>query len=159
MNPFLTHPRDRMRSWQTLRASLDAALSDAAQLETVASYWSKAPISTPYLDYLEPGTWPDAWSLIDSNDFDQNAVGLGIFYTLMLSGDRRWQDRLGMSVIRHVDLSIEQLVVIVDGSMALNYDHGMVSPWPPGGHFIVMHEYEYDPVKRSIRERPAGLLL
>lgn len=159
MNPFLSHPRDRMRIWRELRASLDGTLGDMAHLEMVTSYWTKAPISTPYLDYMSPSTWPDAWGLLDSNDFDQNAIGLGMFYTLLLSRDGRWVDRLGLSVIRHMDLSIERMVVVVDGRLALNYDHGAVSCWPPEGHYIIMHDYTYDSTRRVIRERPEGLLL
>lgn len=153
VNPFLVHPRDRLKAWRHLRESCCQGMDDVGYLSKVAEFWGHAPISSPYLDYTDPGTWPDAWILIDSNDFDLNAIGLGMFYTLVLASDQRWVHRTQLMYIRNYNQSTERLVVVVDDVLVLNYQHGSPSRWPLEDPIMIMHRYIYHPATRSISEQ------
>lgn len=152
VNPFLSNPRERLNAWRNLRACCDESTDDTTYLGMVVRYWSQAPIRSQFFDYTDPSSWPDGWMLIDSGDYDHNSIGLGMFYTLLLSGDRRWRDRLQLKYLRHLDDHNERLVTVVDQSWVLNYNHGMISAWPLHGNILVLHRFAWDEVSRGIIE-------
>lgn len=148
-NPFLLNPRDRMRHWKELRQGLTSDLSDMQHLEIVSRYWATAPVKQPYMDYLDPGSWPDAWDMVHSCDFDQDMVSLGMFHTLLLAEDGRWDGRLSMMMIRRPAQSVERLVVLTETGAVLNYYHGIVAKWPMDGETKVLCRYRYDRRRRQ----------
>ena len=87
-NPFLLHPQHLQKRWKDLRKSISSLTSDLEKLQAVSAFWNLAPISRPYLDYLNSSTWPDAWSLVDTKLLDTNTLALGMFYTLLFSDDK-----------------------------------------------------------------------
>jgi hypothetical protein len=113
-NPFLLHPRDLRKRWRDLRRQLLPNKSDAWHLDAVLSFWNMAPTTRQSLNYHDPHTWPDPWTMIDSKEFDQNSIGLGCFYTLVLSDDARWTDRVQLGLYRDHDRSMEGLCCIAD---------------------------------------------
>jgi len=152
-NPFLLHPQQLQQQWKDLRKSISCDISDIEKLQQVVDFWKLAPISSPYLDYLNVHTWPDAWSLVDFKLLDINTVALGMFYTLLFSNDRVWTtDRLVLALIKNERESWERLVCIVDGSWLLNYDCDRVVDAKNYTDMFFMHMYKYNLHKRCLYE-------
>jgi len=152
-NPFLLHSQQLRQRWKDLRSSFDGETDLIAQLQTVSDFWNQAPTSKPYLDYLDPSNWPDAWSLLDNKILDKNSLSLGMFYTLMLCGQRSIDPaRLRLSMVRQSSLAWEGLVCVVDDRWAIGYDANRVIDIQSIPDLFIMHTYKYDLRKRSIAE-------
>jgi hypothetical protein len=152
-NPFLLHPQQLRQYWKDMRKSFNAADGIETQLKTVSDFWNKAPTSRPYLDCLDTGTWPDAWLLIESKLLDHNTLGLGMFYTLLLSESKQWTaDRLKLVWLRNQTESWERLVCVVDDRWLLNYDRDSIVDAYALPDMLCMHTYKYDLHKRRIVE-------
>jgi hypothetical protein len=72
----------KLKTWKEFRQALETSKTP---LEDVALYWSRAPFVNPYLDPINPSSWPDPWQLILDGKFDELAIALGICYTLTLT--------------------------------------------------------------------------
>ena len=153
-NHFLLHPQQLQRLWKDLRGSITDELSTTQQLQMVVNFWCMAPISRPYLDYVDISTWPDPWTLIDSKLIDPNVVALGMFYTLLLSEDKSWRaDRLKLAMIRNRTDCWERLICVVDERWLLNYTYNrVVDSREEPADLHAMHIYKYDLHKRNIIE-------
>jgi hypothetical protein len=126
-SPFIHGSKASLKYWKDLRQSLSGEMDDIAQLKSVVSYWSKAPITIRSINWDHPGEWPDPWQLIFDGDFDESAVAIGMFYTLLLSQDGRWTpNRLNLSLILDKDRQIQRLILEVDHRWLLNLDYNLV---------------------------------
>ena len=144
-NPFLLHPQQLQKYWKDLRKSISDNSADLAKLNAVSEFWNRAPISSPYLDYLNTATWPDAWSLVDTKLLDTNTLALGMFYTLLLSDDKVWTaNRLMLAMLRNKKESWERLVCVVDGRWLLNYDRDQIIDGYEIADMCFMHMYKYN---------------
>lgn len=81
---FNLPPEERIRAWRTFRLGLKK-FDKLECLDEVAKFWAQARLSNQYLSHDLPETWPTAWELVHSNDYDNVGVALGIFYTLYYS--------------------------------------------------------------------------
>lgn len=127
-NPFFENFSQLRKEWKTLRSELTAELSDQQQLEKVAKWWSRAPVTRDWLNWDDPATWPDPWELIATKNLDNSAISLGIGYTLILGQDARWTtDRVSIRLVCDRDRTMQHLVVDVDQKFVLNFDYAMVS--------------------------------
>lgn len=116
-----------LKSWKNLRANLTAELSDADQLQAVAKFWSHAPLSVRVLDWDDCASWPTAWNLIYQNKFDESAVSLGMFYSLIYAGDGRWNpNRLQLQLITDRRRCLQSIILEVDGRWCLNLEYNQV---------------------------------
>jgi len=116
-----------LKSWKNLRANLTADLPDMLQLQEVVDFWSHAPISVRVLDWDDCASWPTAWNLIYQNKFDESAVSLGMFYTLIYAADGRWNaDRLQLQLITDRRRCLQSIVLEVDSSWWLNLEYKQV---------------------------------
>lgn len=127
MNPFLLNPRERLADWKTLRESLKTLPLDE-QLARVAHYWGQAPLDRFAYDADDATSWPTMWEMIAENRWCRNSVAIGMEQTLRLSGIDA--SRLKLSYIKDYDLSDMVLVLIVDETYVLNYEHATVNPIP-----------------------------
>ena len=152
-NHFLQSSKNLLARWKQLRSSLTSDMSDQDQAQSVSLWWSLAPLGKPYLDYLNPKKWPDAWTLIDSKDFDQATISLGMFYTLLMSSDGRWtQDNLCMAFMRSVQMHHENLCCILRGQLVIGWRHAVVDNLDQMNDITVLHRYTYDAAVRSMAE-------
>jgi hypothetical protein len=127
MNPFLLPPGQLLADWKAFRQSL-AGQSDIEQLNAVARYWGQAPLKTMAYDPEALDTYPTPWEMIGENDWCQNSVAVGMDFTLRLAG---WApDRLRIKMMRDYDISVQRLVVEIDGKYLVNYDHGVAIEIP-----------------------------
>ena len=128
-NPFLCSPKHLGKQWRALRAQLTSDKTDLDHLNIITKFWAKAPLSAAFLDWDSPDTWPDPWELISEMTFDASAIALGMKYTLLLAEDQRWSpDRLALDLICLVDKSKQLLMLTIDNSYILNFEHGQVTP-------------------------------
>jgi len=152
-NPFLLHPQQLRQQWKDLRVSVSNIPTLLTQLQTVSAFWNQAPTGKPYLDYLAPQQWPDAWMLLENKMFDRNSLSLGMFYTLLLCDNKHFTpDRLQLAMIRQPSQYWEGLVCIVDNQLVIGYDRDKVCHLTELQDVRVMHMYKYDLQKRYIKE-------
>ena len=152
-NPFLSHPQQLRQCWKDIRSSLDGSINLINQLQLIADFWNQAPISKPYLDYLDPESWPDPWTLLDSKQLDKNSLSLGMFYTILLSSNERIKNiDISLAMMRQPNISWEGLVCVVNGQWIMGYDNNAVVDLYSIPDLRVMHTYKYDLRKRCIIE-------
>jgi hypothetical protein len=78
---------ERIARWRDFRNQLSIlSLEDA--LTKTSEFWSRAPFVPYNLDYTEPSTWPDPWTLVYENTYCDLAKCLGIVYTMLLTEHR-----------------------------------------------------------------------
>lgn len=144
-NPFLCSPKHLGKQWRALRAQLTAEKNDLEHLDAVVKFWSRAPLSAPFLDWDHPDTWPDPWELMAEMNFDASAVALGIEYTLLLADDQRWtSDRLELDLSITADRSQQLLTLTIDNAYVLNCEHGVIIPTSKASNELVIQQrYQY----------------
>ena len=134
-----------LKSWKNLRTTMTTELTDTEHLEKVSAFWSNAPLSVRIIDWDLPESWPDPWSLMYQNKFDESAVSLGMFYTLLLSNDNRWQnDRLQLQLITDLHRSTQLIVLKVDNRWLMNVEYNQVIDSKEFKmNYSVQHNYGY----------------
>ena len=116
-----------LQKWKNLRSNLTEKLSDYEHLKLVTNFWALCPISSRVLDWDRPDLWPDPWQLIHENRYDECAISLGMFYTLKLSTDGRWDsERLQLMLIKNPQEQFQDIVLQVDDRYILNYEYNTV---------------------------------
>lgn len=81
---FKLKSSDRLNRWKQFRRDISLLPIDEA-VQQVESVWQKCPFTPFYLDYKDPKSWPDPWTLILENYYCDLAKVLGMLYTLYLS--------------------------------------------------------------------------
>ena len=85
INVFLLDYYTRLREWFKLKESLAEKDLSTICIE-VDKFWQKAPLLNHYLHPDEIEDWPSPWELINDNEYCLLARGLGMIYTLLLTG-------------------------------------------------------------------------
>jgi len=106
----------RMASWVAVRDNL--SLSDHDYLLAVNQWWSQAPWTPYYLHWDDRDTWPSPWELLSDNIYCSLAQGLGMIYTIALSGR-------DLSAVL-TETESDNLVLVESGKYALNYHPGSI---------------------------------
>jgi len=80
---FNISAEERLIFWRDFREQLQQYSIEEQHSRTL-NLWKSAPLSNQFLspDLIEE--WPDPWELITNNYYDEIAVSLGIYYTLVL---------------------------------------------------------------------------
>lgn len=73
----------RLKAWYTLREAVQNQSTQTA-LESINTWWFRAPWQPYYLHWDDQPTWPDPWQLLSDNVYCEVARGLGILYTISL---------------------------------------------------------------------------
>ena len=116
INVFQLKFEARLRSWHDLRKSLETADIKTKCLE-IDKWWQSAPLVNHHLHPFEVSNWPNPWDLINDNTYCNIARGLGMIYTLLLTGVTDVD-----FVIATDDNSEEFVLVLVDNAKyVLNY--------------------------------------
>lgn len=139
MNPFVLPISSLMQHWKDLRNNLKN-LDEQAQLKAVVEFWSFAPLKSYAHDPEALDTYGSPWEMMHENDWCQNSIAVGMEFTLRLGG---WEpERLKIAYVRDHDVSIMQLVVIVDDTYWLNYDYREVS-LQPNTKYDILDTWQY----------------
>ena len=116
INVFQLNYDARLRSWYDLRQKLQNADTATKCLE-IDKWWQSAPLVNHYLHPHEVSVWPGPWELLNDNEYCYLARGLGIFYTLVLTGIEDVDFLLGRD-----DNNEDVALVLVDSAKyILNY--------------------------------------
>jgi len=122
MNVFLLDYYTRLRAWHDLRNSLSQKTDLQNICIEVDAFWQQCPMSNHYLHPHEIDTWPTPWELLYDNEYCHLARGLGMIYTLMLTGIKDIDFCLGKD-----DNNEDVALVMVDrAKYVLNYWPDMV---------------------------------
>lgn len=79
---FNLYGTERLTEWREFRNKLETSNNP---FQEVASFWSRAPFVSPYLNPNNPSDWPDPWHLILDDRYDELAIALGMLYTIKLT--------------------------------------------------------------------------
>lgn len=121
MNVFQLNYDARLRSWYDLRQKLQNA-DTATKCVEIDNWWQSAPLVNHYLHPQEVSAWPGPWELLNDNEYCYLARGLGMVYTLLLTGIEDIDFRLGKD-----DNDEDVALVMVDNAKyVLNYWPDMV---------------------------------
>jgi hypothetical protein len=115
---------DRLDGWKTLRAELGNINFESAMMQVIDA-WSQAPFEPYYLEWDQPESWPDPWTLISENYYCDLAKALGILYTIHLSphGDNH---QFELRIFQGPNKEIFNLVYIDHGKYVLNLEQGLI---------------------------------
>lgn len=113
-------PHERLKEWRRFRKQAES-LEDVACLQEVVDWWKFTPIGSKAIDPYTTKEWPNPWDLIYTGNFDENAVALGMAYTLHLMD---WP--VEVVLLQETKKSFIGLVVIVDDKYVLGYTYGIV---------------------------------
>jgi hypothetical protein len=141
-----------MKAWKKCRSSLTKDLSDVEHLQNLIDFWSNCPISARLLDWDQPETWPDAWTLVYNNNFDESAISLGMFYTLLLANDNRWTaERLQLILTKDINRQFQGIVLKVDNRWLLNLEYNrLVQSSIEDMEYTVQQRYFYKDNKHHL---------
>ena len=85
INVFQLNYDSRLRSWYDLRKSIENK-DVATKCVEIDKWWQHAPLVAHYLHPQDKQAWPNPWELLVDNQYCYIARGLGMIYTLLLSG-------------------------------------------------------------------------
>lgn len=109
----------RLAEWINLRQRC-ADLPLETALETINSWWFRAPWTPYHLHWDDQPTWPDPWQLLEDNIYCDLARGLGIMYTITLI------DRPDLQTAQLIENGTDNLVVISQKKYILNWDRDQI---------------------------------
>ena len=115
MNVFQLNYDSRLRSWYDLRTRIETADTQTKCVE-IDEWWQQAPLVNHYLHPTDTKNWPGPWDLLVDNTYCTLARGLGMFYTLLLTGVDTIDIALGKD-----DNEDVVLVMVEDAKYILNY--------------------------------------
>ena len=115
MNVFQLNYDSRLRSWYDLRTRIETADTQTKCVE-IDEWWQQAPLVNHYLNPKDTKNWPGPWDLLVDNTYCTLARGLGMFYTLLLTGVDTIDIALGKD-----DNEDVVLVMVEDAKYILNY--------------------------------------
>ena len=85
MNTFQSSYDNRLQSWYNLRNQIkNYDLSQ--QCVEIDKWWQQTPLINHYLHPTDLPNWPGPWELLVENTYCTLARGLGMCYTLLLTG-------------------------------------------------------------------------
>lgn len=113
-------PDERLREWRSFRKSINSNSIDEI-LVAVAEWWKLAPLGTRVIDIYDETHWPDPWELLHKGQFDENAIALGMAYSLHLM-----EIPTELLLLQNRTDHFLGLIVLIDKKYVLNYTYGIV---------------------------------
>ena len=116
MNVFQQPYEVRLQTWYDLRNQIDPLDTQRKCIE-IDKWWQQAPLVNHYLHPADIRNWPSPWELLVENNYCQIARGLGMCYTLLLTGTFNLDFLLGKD-----DNDEDVAIITVEGAKyMLNY--------------------------------------
>lgn len=153
LSPFLQGSKTLLKLWKDLRRQLNLDKTDYQHLKLVTDFWSNAPIGPRVLDWDNCASWPDAWMLMHQNEFDESAISLGMFYTLILSDDERWTtDRCQLKLIKDDVRSQQKIILEIDNKWLMNFEYKKITTVNSSKENYFMQQlYSFDGKNHTIK--------
>lgn len=144
---FDVHPQYRFGAWRDFRKTLDRQDPHKC-LSAVAHYWSNAPLSNQFLapDLIED--WPDPWHLIYDGVYDDLAIALGMYYTLMIDNP------CSVYCLQVLNNRSNQKYIVVDQEIkyAINWHHSeTVNISQITGDYKIQYQYCWQDFQHLIK--------
>jgi hypothetical protein len=114
--------KSRLQRWRRLRKEIVEITKIEKQLRVVIDFWKTTPLGTTAIDPYTPSTWPSPWEMLNTNNYDENVVGLCIAYTLYYS-----DIPCRILHVQNVDNNEIKLIVLVDDTYILNYNYDSIN--------------------------------
>lgn len=76
---------DRILAWREFRLSI-LELDTETKINKVSEFFSSVPISSRYIDYYTPESWPNPWEILHNRWSCSSSISLLIAHTLALTG-------------------------------------------------------------------------
>lgn len=144
-NVFQSNYDARLKSWYDLRAKVES-FDIREKCVEIDAWWQHAPMVNHYLHPKDTLNWPGPWELLVDNTYCTITRGLGICYTLVLTGVEAIDFCQGKD-----DNDEDVMIVLVDNAKyILNY-------WPDTvlnnclEDFTVTHRIDISGVIKKIR--------
>ncbi len=137
MNVWQMSSDQRLKEWRVFRNEILEIDDDIKVLKLVADWWKLAPISTRAIDVYDDSTWPNPWDLIHKGELDENAIALGMCYTLQLID---WPCTL--QLIQDNEQNEIKLIILVDDEHVLNYTYNEVIDNTTISHCSIINQWE-----------------
>jgi len=137
MNVWQMSSDQRLKEWRVFRNEILEIDDDIKVLKLVADWWKLAPISTRAIDVYDDSTWPNPWDLIHKGELDENAIALGMCYTLQLID---WPCTL--QLIQDNKQNEIKLIILVDDEHVLNYTYNEVIDNTTISHCSIVNQWE-----------------
>ena len=117
---FNKPPDERLSEWKCLR---DAVNNSDNPLETVAEFWSTAPLISynHLIDQYNPRSWPTPWEIIMENKYDDFTLGIMIGYTLKLT-EKFANSKIELRTMVDENRTKLYNLIYIDDNMVLNFD-------------------------------------
>lgn len=145
MNIFQLDYAERLRAWAQLREQIATQTVQQKCVHT-DDWWQAAPLVNHYLHLHSPGTWPSPWELLTNNVYCTVARGLGMCYTLYMSG----VDQLELATAID-DHGFDHVLVLVD------CDKYILNWWPDTvlnnnlDYFTVRDRYDVSSIMKLVK--------
>jgi hypothetical protein len=120
---FNLYNNDRLTAWKQFRDSLETSNTP---FDDVASFWSRAPFVSQYLNSQNPAEWPDPWTLIVDGRFDELAIVVGMLYTIKLT-QRFMNSQFEIHTSTHPEEKESIYMLVIDNKYVINYEYRTVS--------------------------------
>lgn len=106
---------ERILEWRRFRLSLEG-LDDHQTIQSIAEYFKTVPISSRYIDYYTPESWPSPWDILSMGWSCESSISLLMAHTLKLSGYD--------CEVFLVDSPLGEFLLPVINGLLLNYELG-----------------------------------
>ena len=136
-NVWQESPNSRLKLWRKFRKDLSLIDDDDQVLHAIIDWWKGAPIESRILDCYNSDNWPDPWELIYNDKYDDNAVALGMCYTMDLID---WPCTL--QLIQCNKKSEIKLILNIDDVYILNYTYGIINDIDDISHCEILQSWE-----------------
>ena len=127
--------KSRLQRWRCLRKEIVEITKIEKQLRVVIDFWKTTPLSTRAIDPYDESTWPNPWDLLNTNNYDENVVGLCMAYTLYYSDIPS-----RILLVQNVENNEIKLIVLVDDIHIINYNYDTVDTKEVMKEFNVLND-------------------
>lgn len=116
MNVFQLPYETRLQNWYSLRCTVET-LPTLDKCVEIDKWWQQAPLVNHYLHPDDHAQWPGPWDMLVDNIYCNITRGLGMYYTLALTG----ANSVDFLLAKDDNDDDVALVVVDDAKYVLNY--------------------------------------
>ena len=119
---------ERLTAWSQFRDRLE---TDDTALQLTLQLYQQCPLTHTKTNFFDKGTWPQAWNLIEKNDYNTVDRLLGMWYTLRLT-DKYVQTKIDLlqcveknkismdNTVSYHTLAVDNQYIVLENSAVLS---------------------------------------
>lgn len=109
--------------WKSFRESIENYTLEE-KLDNISKFFFSVPIGARKIDFYNPKDWPTPWEILDGGVYCKNTISLLIYHTIKLVDN---EIKVDLAIID--DDFDRYIIIIVNGSLVLNYELGKVNKY------------------------------